>query len=161
MTSLTLQVEVQVHIFLTHLWVIAALSHVISIHVLCRVTRKIGLILNKHWLLRELFVHLYWAAEPLTLLIEEYTIVLSIRDLFIQYAERGILLLAITKVDFLLDRPCLISWHELLCMLIWISQLTRAFVVKVTLRTLIEVTLRTLFKVTASVIVLDLRLILI
>ena len=100
-----------------------------------------------------MFVHRNRAAKPLTLLIEEYSIVLGLWYLLVN-AQRRILLLTASKINFLLNLSSLISWHELLSMLIGISELTRAFIIKVSLWTLVEGALRALFKVATSIVVL-------
>ena len=133
MATLTLEVEV------AHLWIVATLSHLVTVHVLSWVAGEIGLVLNQHRLIRELLVHLDWAAKALALLIEKDAIVLCLCDLLV-HAHRRVLLLTASEVYLLLDLPGLVSRHKLLSVLVRVCQLTCAFFIKIALRTLFEFT---------------------
>ena len=153
LVALALLVEIEVHIFLAQIWVVAAVPHAtVWIALLASVASEVfyGLVLNKHGLPSELLINWHGTSEPLTLLVVENAIILRLCDLLMGSHWGTLLLTHEADVHFMLDLPRLVSWHELLRMLIRVRKLTCAVIV--------QVPVGAPFEVTASVVMLDGRL---
>ena len=82
--SLALLIEIEVDVLLAQVWIVAAVPHAaVWVALLAGVAGEVlyGLVLNQHGLPSELLAHWHGTSEPLTLLVVENPVVLSLGDL--------------------------------------------------------------------------------